>query len=254
MENEKNQMEAKGRLRQFIRQTPESELAGFSLGELAKQLHCCERHVSRLFREEWGASFPSYVSEIRLKKACQLLLQGNLKIIDVALESGHGSLAHFNYVFKKRFHMTPTEWREEQTAGRRRPSRAKPLQLAAVFVWLLLSVVGIFRCFGAEGACGSTTNQPAPSAAGTNAAAAQATVKFKLDRYEVMGNTLLASNVISRVLGAVHQRGGGYGWIYRQTHQRHGRPATGVFPARLCHGESQLSHRRNPPTGWSFFR
>ena len=91
MEHGRNQQEAKGRLRHLIAQVPESELSNFSLAELAKQLHCCERHASRLFREEWGTSFPSYVSDIRLKKACHLLLHGNLKIIDVALESGHGS-------------------------------------------------------------------------------------------------------------------------------------------------------------------
>ncbi len=206
MENEKKQMEAKGRLRHFIGQTPESELTSLTLGELAKHLHCCERHVSRLFREEWETSFPSYVSGLRLKKACQLLLEGNLKIIDVALESGHGSLAHFNYVFKKRFHMTPTEWRQAQTTPPRRPPRAKPLQLAAVVVWLLLSSAGISNCLGAQEAGGTSTNQPVAAATRTNAAdtnaaaAAQATPKFKLDRFEVIGNTLLASNLISSVL------------------------------------------------------
>ncbi len=218
MESETNQMEAKVRLRHFIRQMPESELMSLSLAEMAKQLHCCERHVSRVFREEWGTSFPSYVSGLRLKKACQLLLQGNLKIIDVALESGHGSLAHFNYVFKKRFHMTPTEWREQQTAPPRRPSRARPLQLAAALVCLLLSMAGIFQCPGAEGAGGNNTNaasslpvgrdsvQPSTNnnvastnAAGANAAAAAA-YKYRLDQFDVRGNTLLASNVISRVL------------------------------------------------------
>jgi hemolysin activation/secretion protein/AraC-like DNA-binding protein len=214
MENEENQMEAKGRLRHFIRQIPESELTRLSLGELAKQLHCCERHVSRLFREEWGTSFPSYVSDIRLKKACQLLLQGNLKIIDVALESGHGSLAQFNYVFKRRFHKTPTEWREQQMAPPRRPARARPLQLAAVMVCLLLNMAGISWCLGAEGAGGSNTNAACSLAVGrdsvepshtntvasTNAPPAQAAVKIKMDRYEVTGNTLLATNVISRLL------------------------------------------------------
>lgn len=239
MENEKNQQEAKGRLRQLIGRIPESELSSLSLGELAGQLHCCERHASRLFREECGTSFPSYVSDIRLRKACHLLLQGNRKIIDVALESGHGSLAHFNYVFKMRFHMTPTEWRERQTGPARRPPRSKLLQMAAVVVWLLLSVAGVSKCLGAEGpgSAGSrligiepsvtdavstntvstnavSTNAVSTNAVSTNAvstnvvrtnaastnAAAQAALKMKVDRYEVLGNTLLATNLISDLL------------------------------------------------------
>src|SRR5262245_16500682 len=39
---------AKARLRQLLKQMPESELAGLELSDLASRLHCCERHASRL--------------------------------------------------------------------------------------------------------------------------------------------------------------------------------------------------------------
>jgi AraC-like DNA-binding protein len=113
-ENEKNQQDAKGRLRELITQIPESKLSTLSLGDMAGLLHCCERHASRLFREELGTGFLSYVANLRLKKACDLLRQGNMKIIDVAMDSGYGSLAYFNYVFKKRFRVTPTAWQERK--------------------------------------------------------------------------------------------------------------------------------------------
>ena len=183
-ENERNQQEARSRLRQLISQTSESELSHMSLGDMAGMLHCCERHASRMFRAEFGMGFLSYVAGLRLKTACELLLQGNRKIIDVALESGHGSSAHFNFSFKKQFHMTPTQWRERQMAAPRRPARARPLQLAGVLIWLLLAVVGVERSRGA------------PAVGG----AAKAALKFKVDRYEVTGNTLLSGNLITRIL------------------------------------------------------
>jgi len=202
MEDEKNQQDAKGRLRQIISEIPESELCDLSLGEMAKMLHCCERHASRLFREEWGTGFLSYVSEVRLKKACDLLLEGRLKIIDVALESGHGSLGHFNYVFKKRFRMTPTKWRERRTAPpphpTRHPPRAKLAQMAGMLAGMWLCVAVMSGGAQAAGTGDGGTNQ-APAAPATNAAAAAA-IKFAVDRYEVRGNTLLPSNLISRVL------------------------------------------------------
>jgi AraC-like DNA-binding protein len=109
--------DAKSRMIQLINQMPESELATISLSRFAQKIHSCERHASRLFQEVWGSSFRSFVSDLRLKKACQLLLEDKLKIIDVALESGHGSLAHFNYVFKKQLRLTPTEWRQRHLKG-----------------------------------------------------------------------------------------------------------------------------------------
>jgi AraC-like DNA-binding protein len=136
-EAEKGQQGAKERLRQFIARMPESELADLSLEEMAKLLHCCERHTSRLFQELCGTGFLTYVSELRLKKSCHLLLQGRLKIIDIALESGYGSLAHFNYAFKKRFGLTPTGWRERNTPPQRQTTRRRPLQMAATMMWLL---------------------------------------------------------------------------------------------------------------------
>ena len=118
----------KARLRGFVHQTPESELAKLELGDLARHLCCCDRHASRLFYELFGCSFRRYITDLRLGKACQLLVEAEHKIIDVALDSGHSSLAQFNYAFKNRFRMSPSQWRARQLgrppAGGRAPARA----------------------------------------------------------------------------------------------------------------------------------
>ena len=155
------QQSAKHRLRKVIGQMPESDLANLSLEQMAKLLHCCQRHASRLFQDVFGTGFLSYVAELRLKKACQLLLQGRLKIIDIALESGFGSLAHFNYAFKKRFGLTPTGWRERNTPLQRQTTRRKPLQIAAMTMSLLFCLFGVARGVGATFAAGGHTNQAA---------------------------------------------------------------------------------------------
>jgi AraC-like DNA-binding protein len=126
--------DAVARLRQFVNEMPESELAELSLAQLAEHLHCCERHASRLFQELCGCSFRAHISELRLKKACALLANPKLKIIDVAIESGHSSLAFFNYRFKKRFGVTPTEWRERHATRERPLSRPGPARRAVAMV------------------------------------------------------------------------------------------------------------------------
>lgn len=45
------------RFRQLVGQMPEAELSECSLSDLAAQLHCSERHFSRMFREEFGLPF-----------------------------------------------------------------------------------------------------------------------------------------------------------------------------------------------------
>ena len=101
------------RFRQLVGQIPETELAVHSLAELSGQLHCSERHFSRLFREEFGASLRTRQIELRLQRARHLLASSNGKIINVAYDSGYRHLGLFNAMFKKRFGMTPSEWRRQ---------------------------------------------------------------------------------------------------------------------------------------------
>ena len=100
-------------LRELVGQMTEAELSEHSLTELARQLHCSERHFSRLFREEFGVPFHARQIELRLQRARQMLADANAKIINVAYESGYRHLGLFNAMFKKRFGLTPVEWRRQ---------------------------------------------------------------------------------------------------------------------------------------------
>jgi AraC-like DNA-binding protein len=100
-------------IRELVGQMTEAELAEHSLAELARQLHCSERHFSRLFREEFGAPFHARQIELRLQRARQLLADSDAKIINVANLAGYRHLGLFNAMFKKRFGLTPVEWRRQ---------------------------------------------------------------------------------------------------------------------------------------------
>lgn len=101
-------------LRQLVGHMTEAELSERSLPELARQLNCSERHFSRLFREEFGVPFHARQIELRLQRARQLLADSSAKIINVAYVSGYRHLGLFNAMFKKRFGLTPVEWRQQQ--------------------------------------------------------------------------------------------------------------------------------------------
>jgi AraC-like DNA-binding protein len=123
-------LDGRGRLRQFLKQVVASELMDLSLADLAPKMHCTPRHLSRLFREEVGMSFQEKQTELRLRKACQLLTSTSAKIIDVGSASGYQSNSLFGLMFKKRFGMSPGKWRERHV--KKQPERQRVVRMLNV--------------------------------------------------------------------------------------------------------------------------
>jgi AraC-like DNA-binding protein len=115
--------DGRGRLREFLKQTTTADFLGLSLADLASQMHCSPRHLSRLFGEEAGGSFREKQTEMRLAKARQLLAASDAKVIDVGLACGYQSSSLFSQMFKKRFGISPGRWRQRH--DRKRPPKPK---------------------------------------------------------------------------------------------------------------------------------
>ncbi len=74
-----------------------------------------------------------------LQRARQLLADANAKVINVAYESGYRHLGLFNAMFKKRFGVTPSEWRQQNLSA---PPKNLCKRPGAVLVaWLALMTV-----------------------------------------------------------------------------------------------------------------
>jgi AraC-like DNA-binding protein len=72
------------------------------------------KQIQRLFQQT-GSTFSEFVLEQRLLLAHRRLSAsgtGREKISTIALDAGFGDLSYFNRGFRKRFGMTPSEWRE----------------------------------------------------------------------------------------------------------------------------------------------
>jgi AraC family transcriptional regulator of adaptative response / DNA-3-methyladenine glycosylase II len=88
--------------------------------ELADVLGIGDRHLTRLFVRHCGAP-PSAVARTRRIQHAKRLLDGTtLKISEIALEAGFGSLRRFNSVFRAVCHRSPSQLRRRSNgAGRR---------------------------------------------------------------------------------------------------------------------------------------
>lgn len=85
---------------------------GINLEELAEKMGCSDRHLRRVFSEEYNVTLIQYLQTCRLLLAKSLLQDTNLPIVEVAMAAGFGSLSRFNDLFKKQYKLSPTALRK----------------------------------------------------------------------------------------------------------------------------------------------
>lgn len=85
------------------------------LDDLANMIGFSKYHFSRLFQQYTNFSFVSYINYRRLKVAEELLMQPELTVTDVAIQSGFNSISTFNRLFRKEKNCTPSEYRAMNT-------------------------------------------------------------------------------------------------------------------------------------------
>lgn len=67
----------------------------------------------RYFKEKTGKTFTEYMLAFRIGYACKLLIENKMDIIQVCIECGFNSIAHFNRMFKRSTGLTPTQYRKQ---------------------------------------------------------------------------------------------------------------------------------------------
>ena len=82
-----------------------------SLDDVAEFAGFSRYYFSRSFKKQTGYSFKDYLCQKRLQVAVDLLIRTDKSMKDVALESGFGSVATFNRVFREKKGCTPTQFR-----------------------------------------------------------------------------------------------------------------------------------------------
>jgi AraC-like DNA-binding protein/ligand-binding sensor protein len=88
-----------------------------TLTQVAEAVNTSRFNFCKQFKKATGMHFTSYVTRMRLEKAKNLLLNPNLRISEIAYESGFQSLTNFNRIFKRIQGISPTEFREQLAQG-----------------------------------------------------------------------------------------------------------------------------------------
>ncbi len=87
-----------------------------SLDYLAKRVHMSACYLSTLFRKSMGQSLLAYLIDFRMVKAAELLANTDDRVCDISEQVGYRSVPYFCTAFKRKFLITPAQYRKLHSA------------------------------------------------------------------------------------------------------------------------------------------
>ncbi len=82
---------------------------------LSQRLGCNPDYLSHLFRTTRGEKLTSYIEELRMLRAAELLSESHLSGKEVGWASGYGNQSYFIRCFRRRWGCSPGEFRAQRT-------------------------------------------------------------------------------------------------------------------------------------------
>ena len=83
-----------------------------SLTEVANVCNMSDSYFSRKFKEKFNINFSTYLLNIRLEKAKELLREKNLNIENISEMVGFKDSSYFSKSFKQKYGMAPHYYRD----------------------------------------------------------------------------------------------------------------------------------------------
>ena len=82
-----------------------------TIDELAEKVDLSKHYFMRFFKKYMGTTCIEYINDYRLNIAANLLVTTRMQITEVAVSIGITNLSYFNRIFRKKYNMTPKEYR-----------------------------------------------------------------------------------------------------------------------------------------------
>ena len=82
-----------------------------SISEICKSISCSKSTLLTSFKRTYGTTVNGFITDSRLNRARQMLIEGHMAINEIALEVGFYDQSYFSKVFSKKYGITPSEFR-----------------------------------------------------------------------------------------------------------------------------------------------
>lgn len=83
-----------------------------SIKDIANHFGYTENYITRYIKQHTGQNASKLLVEIKLAKACELLVETDLSAETIGYKIGYKSSGHFYKLFKETYHITPMQFRE----------------------------------------------------------------------------------------------------------------------------------------------
>ncbi len=88
-----------------------------SVEKICSHLGVSAAYFSTVFKKETGKSFTNFLTDVRMNRAVELLLNQEGKTYIIAEAVGYSDPNYFSYVFKKQFGVSPSKYKQGMRAG-----------------------------------------------------------------------------------------------------------------------------------------
>jgi len=109
--NAMSHQELVSRVEAFMRRNLHRQLAR---QDLADVVHLSPTHLARVFRRATGKTLIERLSELRVARAKELLMESTLSITEISLQVGYRSFSHFGTVFRGALGVSPSDYRRSR--------------------------------------------------------------------------------------------------------------------------------------------
>ncbi|MBM7636310.1 helix-turn-helix domain-containing protein [Streptococcus saliviloxodontae] len=120
------------KIRELIDYINNNYQESLSIEFLSEFVGYSKTHFMTIFKQHTGTSCTEFVIQVRLNKACDILINSTTPILEVATSIGFNNLSNFNRQFKRYYQMTPSQYRKQFT----KPKEGRTLINPANHDWL----------------------------------------------------------------------------------------------------------------------
>ncbi|MDF2486517.1 MAG: hypothetical protein K0R46_2685, partial [Herbinix sp.] len=89
----------------------------FTVEALSESLNYSPNYIRSIFKKYTGETLLEYITNLRMERALQLLLDTTVRIGNISYKVGYSNPSYFCSQFNKKFGMTPQQYRSRMLQG-----------------------------------------------------------------------------------------------------------------------------------------